>query len=248
MLYHCHNPILQVLTVGDVTWEKRSLTVAPRPFSALALRLEGDGTIFWGQEERLSLAPGQVLYLPQGLPYKAQYGKTHILVVHFLTQNQDTAPELYTLQNPMEAQSLLSQMYTLWQRKTPGYLARCMSLFYRLLALLGENEATRLLPRNFLKACAALTENYTSSQLQIEALCRESGISQTVFRQLFRQHYGKSPVAYLTQLRLEHARALLTQGESVETAALKSGFTDPKYFARVVKAQMGCTPRQLRSP
>ena len=51
----------------------------------------------------------------------------------------------------------------------------------------------------------------------------------------------------MTDLRLEYARSLITNGVSVETAAYECGYNDAKYFARVVKKQFGCTPRELRN-
>ena len=55
------------------------------------------------------------------------------------------------------------------------------------------------------------------------------------------------PVAYITDLRLEYARNLISGGMSIEAAAVESGFNDPKYFARRVKKHFGCTPSKLKT-
>ena len=44
----------------------------------------------------------------------------------------------------------------------------------------------------------------------------------------------------------EEVVTLIAGDENVEAAALASGFSDAKYFARVVKRHFGCTPRQLK--
>ena len=72
-------------------------------------------------------------------------------------------------------------------------------------------------------------------------------MGESAFRAMFRKQYGKTPVAYMTELRLERARTLLATGETVESAAFKSGFNDPKYFARVVRKFYGCSPRTLKN-
>lgn len=64
---------------------------------------------------------------------------------------------------------------------------------------------------------------------------------------LFQKYYDKTPIEYITQLRLEHARNLIACGMVIEQAAEKSGFNDSKYFARVVKKYLGCTPRELKN-
>ena len=89
--------------------------------------------------------------------------------------------------------------------------------------------------------------NFTSSEISVEDICKSSGISATSLRSLFNRHYKKTPTEYITDLRLERARNLIACGISVENAALDSGFNDPKYFARVVKNNFGCTPRELKT-
>ena len=45
----------------------------------------------------------------------------------------------------------------------------------------------------------------------------------------------------------EEVVTLIAGDENVEAAALASGFSDAKYFARVVKKYFGCTPRDLKN-
>ena len=77
-------------------------------------------------------------------------------------------------------------------------------------------------------------------------VCAETGISATLFRKLFKKHYQKTPTEYITSLRLEYARNLISSGMAIKNAAYESGFNDPKYFARVVKKCLNCTPRDLK--
>ncbi len=246
MLYTCHNPILEIQTVGRFSWKSRSLTVAARPFSALAFRLQGGGSLQCNGKTYY-LQPGDVLYMPQGLGYHHHYTDTDLMLFHFITTQNDGEPEIYRPKNPEAFQLQFRKAITLWEEKKPGYLGQCMGIFYKILGMLGENEAQHRLPPHFTHAVAVLHRDYCRSDLRIGDLCREAAISETVFRQLFKLHYGKSPVEYLTELRLENARNLISQGAAVETAALRSGFSDAKYFSRVVKRHFGCTPRQLRT-
>lgn len=245
MLYHCGNPILDIQTVGRFAWKARALSVEPRPFCALAFRLQGSGTLYCGGKH-YELTPGCVLYMPQGAAYRHDYTDTDLLLFHFTTLQDDPEPEVYRLQNPDGIGSLFQKALAVWEEKGPGYQAVCMSLLYRIISLLAQNEAAVRLPPHFLQSVRLLHDRFRDSTLRIGDICREAGIGQTVFRQLFRQHYGKTPVDYLTDLRMEHARNLIAAGSSVESAAFDSGFADAKYFSRVVRRKHGCTPRQWK--
>ena len=245
MLYTCTNPILSLLLVGRFSWEARSLSVASRPFSALAFRIKGGGSLTCSGKV-YHLEPGSVLYMPQGLSYDHDYTNTELLLFHFVTAENDREPEVYQLKNPEEISRQFQKAITLWEEKSPGYMGKCISILYKILAMLAENEASISLPPHFMKAVSLLHEQYRKNDLCIGDICSQAAISQTVFRQLFARHFGKPPVAYLTELRLEYACNLLAEGCSVETAAQESGFSDAKYFSRVVRRHLGCTPRQLR--
>ena len=103
------------------------------------------------------------------------------------------------------------------------------------------------MPEYFLTAISIINAEYKDPAISIKSICKRAGVSETVFRKLFSENYKKPPIAYITELRIEYARNLIANGESVETAAFESGFSDPKYFARVVKKHLGCTPKALKT-
>ncbi len=244
MLYTCTNPVTELLLVGRFSWEARSLSVAARPYCALAFRLKGGGSLFCGGKV-YQLSPGEVLYMPQGMEYRHDYTDTDLLLFHFVTAENDSLPEIYHLKNPEEIGRQFQKAMEIWEQKGPGYMGKCISILYKILGMLAENEETSYLPAHFIRAVSLLNENFRQCDMRIGDICRQAAISQTVFRQVFHRHYGKTPVEYITELRLEYARNLIIRGHSVETAALESGFSDTKYFSRVVKRYYGCTPRQL---
>ncbi len=246
MLYTCQNPVTEFLLAGHVTLQPGQMQVEARPFSALAFRCQGSGTLQCGGKS-WHLDAGDVLYMPQGLSYSREYDKTEILLLHFITGKNDPEPEVFHLKNPDEIRRQFHKAHILWEEKGPGYMAKCYSIFYKISGLLAENEAQVGLPPYFLHAVSLLNEGFRNTQLRIPQICKEANISETVFRQLFRQHYGKPPVEYVTELRLECARTLISNGYSVERTATESGFSDGKYFSRIVKRYWGCTPRQLKS-
>lgn len=59
---------------------------------------------------------------------------------------------------------------------------------------------------------------------------------------------GTSPAAEIRRHRLEHARLLLEQGESVQWACHSSGFHDADSFARAYRQHFGFAPSRTRQP
>ena len=59
---------------------------------------------------------------------------------------------------------------------------------------------------------------------------------------------GRSPVQYIRNIRLVHAKKLLEDPEiTIAHVAYDCGFSDPAYFGRVFKQEFGVTPGEFRS-
>lgn len=244
MICECQNPILSMLTVTKVSWEEGSYQVDAREYSALAFRVKGTGD-FTSPVGNFFVGVNDILYLPQDLSYNVKYTDTEMLVFHFLTLNTDLKPEIFQPQNPEQIYKLFMQALMTWESKESGYLGRTYSILYKILALLFENNIKENLPDYFLKAVSFINANFKEN-INIKHLCRENGISESAFRQIFKKYYSKTPVEYMTDLRLEYARNLIARNMPITEAAIQSGFSDPKYFSRVVKKNFGCTPRDLK--
>ena len=238
------NPVIKIAAVEHMRWGGGTFRVAPRGHAALAFRIRGTARLQTG-DTVVELVPGSILYMPQNLGYQAEYTDTELLAIHFVTQSSDARLEVYTPQDISRVYDMFLQARTLWRNKEPGYPVQVMSQLYAILGMISESEARTDLPPHFLRAVSQINENYRQ-KLNVDEICHRAGIGTTVFRRLFKKHYRMTPVEYITELRLEYARKRIAGGMSVEEAALESGFSDAKYFARLVGRHYGCTPRQLR--
>ena len=72
------------------------------------------------------------------------------------------------------------------------------------------------------------------------------GLSPYYFLRTFRHATGMPPHAYLNQMRLERARALLRDGESPAQVAAALGFVDQSHLIRRFKSAFGVTPGRYR--
>ncbi|MBR2466907.1 MAG: helix-turn-helix domain-containing protein [Clostridia bacterium] len=86
------------------------------------------------------------------------------------------------------------------------------------------------------------TRNITLDDVCLEFSCSRSSISH-----LFKKRTGKSFREYLTDIRIEDAKTLLSySGLSVTEIALSVGFSDSNYFSGVFKSSTGVTPMAYR--
>lgn len=96
-------------------------------------------------------------------------------------------------------------------------------------------------------AVALLNQRF-SEPLAMSALATECGYSEGHFYRSFRERTGRTPVQYLTEVRVRHARHWLRHTTlSVERIAEMCGFRDPLYFSRVFRRATGQAPTATRA-
>lgn len=90
-----------------------------------------------------------------------------------------------------------------------------------------------------------LNDNLDNPALVVEDLARNAAMSRTAYFNRMKEITGLSPVDFIKQMRIKRAMKILDQGGvSITEVAYRVGFTDPKYFSRCFKAEMGMTPTQ----
>ncbi|CCQ09228.1 Transcriptional regulator, AraC family [Pseudoalteromonas luteoviolacea B = ATCC 29581] len=88
-----------------------------------------------------------------------------------------------------------------------------------------------------------LMKQELSSPLQIKQLAAVACLSATQFKLLFKQQVGSSPHRYLTQLRMEKAKALLRHTDMpIQLIAQQVGYFDHSAFTRRFSLSFGYTP------
>ncbi|MEQ8584637.1 MAG: AraC family transcriptional regulator [Thalassobaculaceae bacterium] len=83
--------------------------------------------------------------------------------------------------------------------------------------------------------------------IRLDHLAREVGRSRFQVNRAFQAATGLPPHRYLTNIRLEHARALLAAGEAPAEVAAAVGFADQSHLTRRFKAAYGVTPGKFQS-
>lgn len=84
-------------------------------------------------------------------------------------------------------------------------------------------------------------------QVDLQRLAQEAGMSPSYFRALFKQASGRTPLEYLTAVRMERAKALLLEGDYlIHDISARVGYTDIHYFSNLFKKIEGLSPRNYR--
>lgn len=224
----------------------KRVSVKPRKFSALAVRIRGEAELLFADGSTLRAKEGDIIYLPAGLSYRADYHGTEVLAIHFWDHGACRRAE--NLTPPPETVRLFEELHDIWKRGTPDARMEATARFYRILARLSRREGIGTESPAFQKGVEILAREYCDPELDLSTVCARAGISPSTFRRRFSARYGKPPIKYLNELRLSDAQKRLAgSGASVAEIALSCGFHDVKYFARAVKSAFGCTPSELRS-
>jgi AraC-like DNA-binding protein len=85
-------------------------------------------------------------------------------------------------------------------------------------------------------------ESYYSEDVGIDALAEITGVSAAHLMHCFRREMGVPIHAYLTQVRLRHARDMLARGAPAAEVAAAVGFVDQSHLIRRFKKAYGVTP------
>ncbi|MDE5836524.1 MAG: DNA-binding response regulator, partial [Paramuribaculum sp.] len=103
--------------------------------------------------------------------------------------------------------------------------------------------------RDLLKRTTEAIEKHIDDlEFDIPALCREVGVSRSLFFNKFKTLTGMTPNSFILNYRLKYAAALLTAQPhlSIADVADKSGFATPIYFSRCFRKQFGVSPLAYR--
>ena len=198
---------------------------------------------------------GDVVLLPKGSHYTATFytaGKTEItsILINFDIRMEtgalcgfDGSPKL--LPNDPDWERFFFRMAHIYRSRTHPHLELTQGLCQFLLKLNRQSPETAPSP---IYPVLSYIDCHLHEELYIPELAKSAGMSESVFRKVFRQYAGQSPTAYITEMKIRKAKELLsTQDITLEQISALLGFYDTAYFCKVFKKQTGITPTQHRS-
>lgn len=113
--------------------------------------------------------------------------------------------------------------------------------------ILGAIEIDDEMSMNIKKISNEITQNFNDTNLDVSEILKKSGYSEDYIRAQFKNKTGKTPIKFLTEIRIEHACVLIDMYKrslSLTEIAENCGFTDYVYFSRRFKEIKGLSPRE----
>ena len=120
------------------------------------------------------------------------------------------------------------------------YLNRHHTCQQEPLELAGQKKI--ILARNTL----VYLQEHFKERLTVEQIAEAMHFSKSYLSHTFKELTHLSLVGYINILRCQHAKALISEGASLASAAAECGFSDLSYFTRVFKKTMGHPPSEVK--
>ena len=201
------------------------------------------------EHQDVPFAPGDVFCLPPGTLHsehsESGYGNIFFTVAEFdlpydgpVLAFQDTqSKDIGTLLRLLHKEFHLKR--NRWRELTEQILSTVYAYAMAILSRQRKNRYVEQLEE-------MLVSNIGNPDFQLNRCMAQFPLSADYLRRTFKRETGKTPLQYLTHLRMELAKRLFekTCGDepSVKFVASQAGYDDPYYFSRVFKASTGLSP------
>lgn len=89
-------------------------------------------------------------------------------------------------------------------------------------------------------------QNHLQEDVSLNVLAQEFHLNAQYISQLFKSEIGVGFLTYLTNIRIEHAKKLLSTDDAISDISDQCGYNDYRVFTKVFKKKEGITPSQFR--
>lgn len=250
LAYNCN--ITKILNACYVSTDIAEKTHKNRYAHGLVFYMhDGEKTYVFSDGKIITVTAGDILYLPKYSSYETfSESPGNCYAINFdLDEDVTFEPFAFHTKNKNEIKQLFIQTSKSWNAKTIGHIEKCKALLYNILVILIREYWSEYLPsqkhQTISKAVDYIHHNYLTEQIRIDFLAEMCQITSVYFRKIFKSIYGVSPIKYINNLKIEHARELIeSQMYSITEVAYHSGYSDSSSFSRDFKKHFGISPNE----
>lgn len=227
--------------------------------------LSGRGTFAPAGQAPVSLQAGDLFILPKGVAcfYQADFddpwsyfwvGMSGMQIGKIL-QNSKLADKFYLrqVQDSGFYKSLCQLFHSLHMRESLASNMLTESLLYQTFYQLlvdyptGKRQQSGLADDYFIAAMTFLGDNFGDPACSVSELCQHLGLSRSYVYNLFKNKTDLSPQQFLTKLRMERAKELLSNSDlNVQSISHFVGYNDSFTFSKAFKRHEGLSPKSWR--
>ena len=100
---------------------------------------------------------------------------------------------------------------------------------------------------DIIKTARKYIEDHFDKDISLDDVSRVVNISPYYFSKVFKEECGLNFIEYLTNIRIDRAKELLESSNlSIKEICVSCGYTDPNYFSRSFKKNVGVTPTEYK--
>lgn len=100
---------------------------------------------------------------------------------------------------------------------------------------------------NIIKTAKDYIDSHFDKDISLDDVSRVVNISPYYFSKIFKEESGLNFIEYLTNIRIDKAKKLLENSNlSVKEICVSCGYSDPNYFSRSFKKNVGVTPTEYK--
>ncbi len=210
--------------------------------------IDADGKYIFN-DTALPLRPGCFTYLPANTRYLSSCTHDRHITVEFdLFSANCPAPDYTVPLHSNNIQSLFGELLLLKDNPSSENYYKTQAIFYQILAETKRNDTHNTnVPEIIQPSLSYILQNYCNPDLTIADIANASHISEVYFREIFKKATGQLPNKYILNLRINRSMFLLRNSNyTISEIAIKSGFSNIKYFMTTFKKLTGSSPRQYR--
>lgn len=219
----------------------------------LALHTSGVKVYLFDNGKKITVNPNEIIYLPKHSTYEvfSEINGDCFAINFDISEEKSFVPFAIKIKNANSVSEHFKNAENIWWKKSYGYITKCKAELYQIIYTMQQEYFSEYISNNKLDIISPAVEyihnEYTHKLISIENLADMCAITPEYFRKIFKSYYGISPLKYINELKISHAKELLESGMySVTDAALQSGYTDMSYFSREFKKKTGISPSNYR--
>ena len=232
----------------DYTWSKYRYTDnrAGSPYHYLAYMQQGRCKIV-SDEGTISVEPGEVFYIPQGLPYQSYWFSEDAICFRSLgfLYFPESVHKAFILQKFRPDDALREQILQIptGKKADSQLLGTFYSVWAAVMPLLKHSSTATG------KAIVDKAADYINlhTDCKVGDIARHCHISESALYHIFKREAGCTPNELIQKIRIDKAILLLTTtNRSVQQISDALGFSSTSYFRKVLFRHTAKTPRQIR--
>jgi len=228
-----------------------------RPTSALLYLKSSRVEYTLPDGRKLSFPQGSLLYLPQGCRYRSRFYAVggeyaHTQLIEFELRDTEGQPFACSQEiMPLMADKIsafedsIAEAILCYSQLSFSFGAFRAILYNLLTRIAKRYQKEAVFSRKYFPIAPAIRYliAHPYGDTDIASLAQMCHLSESCFRNLFKQYSGKTPSKYCLDNRMLRAKQLLENGlHSVAEVAAMVGYGDAGYFTKVFKKETGILP------